>query len=148
MAKPVEDPPFHGGSRGGGRPTTPSITHGLPPRGHDRDAGVAADDELARFARLLRSKHDPPLDVAVVDKDGNCLFHVVLLQVYGNALAHAEVRRRCLNYMEAKTEHYRDFVAGSTPPPPKMTTTTMRDTTRGQRGARQLWGGGQATVGR
>ena len=45
-----------------------------PPGGHDRDAGVAgvdADDELARFARLLRSEHNPPLDVAAVDKDGN-----------------------------------------------------------------------------
>ncbi len=70
-AEPVEDPPFHGGSHGGGRPTTPSAPRGLPPGGHDRDAGVAADDELARFARLLRSKHDPPLDVAAVDEDGN-----------------------------------------------------------------------------
>jgi hypothetical protein len=44
--------------------------------------------------------------------------------------------------MEAKAEHYHDFVTGSTPPPLKMTTTTMRDTTRGQRGARQQWGAG------
>jgi hypothetical protein len=27
------------------------------------------------------------------------------LQVYGNALAHAKVRRRCLDYMEAEAEH-------------------------------------------
>ncbi len=108
------------------------------PGGHDRDAGVgAAADKLACFARLLRSKHDPPLDVPAVDEDGNCLFRVVSLQVYGNASAHAELRRRCLDYMEAVAEHYRDFVAGSAPPPSKTTTTTMRDTTRGQRGARQ-----------
>jgi hypothetical protein len=43
--------------------------------------------------------------------------------------------------MEAEAEHYRNFVAGSAPPPPKTTTATMRDTTRGQRGARQQWGG-------
>jgi hypothetical protein len=103
-----------------------------PPGGHDRDAGDGADDnKLARFARLLRSEHNPPLNVAAVDKDGNCLFHVVLLQVYGNASAHAEVKRRCLDYMEAKAEHYRDFVKGSAPPPPKTMTATMRDTTRG-----------------
>jgi hypothetical protein len=54
-----------------------------------------------------------------------------LLQVYGDASAHAKVRRRCLIYMEAKAEHYRGFVVGSAPPPPKTTTTTMRDTTRG-----------------
>ncbi len=113
-----------------------------PPRENDRDAGDGTNNnELARFARLIRSKHNPPLNVAAVDKDGNCLFCVVLLQVYGNASAHTKVRRRCLDYMEAEAEHYRDFVAGSAPPPPKTMTTTMRDTTMGQRGARQQWGG-------
>jgi hypothetical protein len=53
----------------GRRPPPPPAN--CPPGGHDRDAGVAADDELARFARLLRSKHNPPLDVPAVDKDGN-----------------------------------------------------------------------------
>ncbi len=98
-----------------------------PPGGHNRDAGDSANNnELALFARLLRSKHDPPLDVAAVDKDGNCLFSAVLLQVYGNASEHAKVRRRCLDYMEAKAKHYRDFVVGSAPPPPKTRTTTMK----------------------
>jgi hypothetical protein len=73
----------------------------------------------------------PLLSVVVVDGDGNCLFCAVLLQVYGNTLAHAKARRRCLNYMEADAEHYRNFVAGSTPPPPKRMTTTMRATMRG-----------------
>ncbi len=63
------------------------------------------------------------------------------LQVYGDASAHAKVRRRCLDYMEAKAKHYRNFVVGSVPPPLKMSTTTIRDTTREQRGARQQWGG-------
>jgi hypothetical protein len=107
-------------------PTSPSTPADRLPGGHDRDAGDgAAADKLARFARLLRSKHDPSLDVAAVDEDGNCLFRMVLLQVYGNASAHAEVRRRCLDYMEAVAEHCRNFVAGSAPPPPKTTTTTM-----------------------
>jgi hypothetical protein len=58
------------------------------PRRHNGDAGDGtAANKLAQFARLLRSKHDPPLDVAAVNKDGNCLFCIVLLQVYGNALA-------------------------------------------------------------
>ncbi len=143
LAEPVEDPPLHGGFHGGGWPTTPSTPTDCPPEGHDRNAGYGANkDKLARFARLLRSKHDPPLDVAAVDEDGNCHFRVMSLQVYGNALAHAKVRRRCLDYMEAKAEHYHNFVVGSAPPTPKTTTTTMRDTTRGQRGARQQWGGG------
>ncbi len=117
---------------------TPSAPHGPPPGGHDRDAGDGTNnDKLAPFAQLLRSKHDPPLDVPAVDKDGNCLFRVMSLQVYGNTSAHAKVRRRCFDYMEAEAEHYHDSVAGSTPPLPKTTTTTMRDTTRGQREARQ-----------
>jgi hypothetical protein len=49
----------------------PSPLADCPPGGHNRDAGVAADNELARFARLLRSEHGPPLDVVAVDKDGN-----------------------------------------------------------------------------
>jgi hypothetical protein len=53
----------------GGRPPLPPVD--CPPGGHDRDAGVAADNELACFARLLRSKHDPPLDPAAVDEDKN-----------------------------------------------------------------------------
>ncbi len=109
----------------GQRPPPPPADR--PPGGHDRDTRDSADnDKLARFSRLLRSKHDPPLDVAVVNKDGNCLFGVVSLQVYGAALVHAKVRRRCLNYMEAEAKHYRNFVAGSLPPPLKMTTTTMK----------------------
>jgi hypothetical protein len=80
----------------GRQPPPPPVDR--PPGGHDRDAGDGPnDDKLACFARLLRSEHSPPLDVAVVDEDGNCLFHGVSLQVYGNALAHTEVRRRCLD---------------------------------------------------
>jgi hypothetical protein len=53
--------------------------------------------------------------------DGNCLFGAVLLQVYGDASAHAKVRRRCLDFIEAKAkaEHYPNFVAGDRPSSPK-----------------------------
>ncbi len=62
----------------GRRPPPPPADR--PPGGNNRDAGDGADNnELALFARLLRSKHNPPLDVAAVDEDGNCLFRVVLL---------------------------------------------------------------------
>ncbi len=142
-AEPVETLPSMGDPTVADGQQAPLPPADRLPRGHDRDAGDGtAANKLARFTRLLRSKHNPPLNIKVVDKDGNCLFHVVSLQVYGNASAHAEVRRRCLDYKEAKAEHYRAFVAGSAPPLPKMTTTTMRDTTRGQREARQQWGGG------
>ncbi len=139
MAEPVEDPPFHRGSRGGGLPTSPSAP---PPRGARQGRrGRRRRQQASQLRPTPQVQARPPLNVAPVDKDGNYLFCVVLLEVYGNASAHAEVRRRCLNYMEAVAEHYCNFVAGATPPSPKTTTTTMRDTTRGQRGARQQWGG-------
>ena len=53
---------------------TPPPPADHPPRGHDgdvRDGNGTDNDKLACFARLLRSKHNPPLDVAAVDKDGN-----------------------------------------------------------------------------
>ncbi len=54
----------------GRRPPPPPVDR--PPGGHERDAEDGADDdELARFARLLRSEHNPPLAVAAVDEDGN-----------------------------------------------------------------------------
>ncbi len=62
----------------GRQPPPPPVDR--PPRGHNRDAGDSANDnELARFAQILRSKHDPPLDIAAVDEDRNCLFCIVSL---------------------------------------------------------------------
>ncbi|KAL3776433.1 hypothetical protein ACHAW5_009242 [Stephanodiscus triporus] len=90
--------------RGGDHPPPPPFSSSSP-------EDVDVDDELSRFARLLRSDHRPPLEVVRVDGDGNCLFRAVSLQVYGDATMHAEVRRRCLDFMEAEAEHYRNFVA-------------------------------------
>jgi len=39
------------------------------------------------------------LEVAEQEGDGNCLFRAVSLQVYGDSSNHAEVRRRCLDFM-------------------------------------------------
>jgi hypothetical protein len=53
----------------GRRPPPPPAD--CPPGGYNRDAKVAADNKLARFAQLLRSKHDPPLDVVAVEEEEN-----------------------------------------------------------------------------
>ncbi len=72
----------------------------------------------------------------------------MLLQVYGKASVHAKMRKRCLNYMEAKTQHYCDFVAGSAPPPPKHDDNNNKGYNKGAKGCKATVGGGQATVGR
>jgi hypothetical protein len=70
------------------------------------------DDEMSRFAELLRASHRPPLDVVRVEGDGNCLFRAVSLQVYGDVAMHAEVRTCCLDFMERESDHYHHFVVG------------------------------------
>ncbi|KAL9185647.1 hypothetical protein ACHAXT_003424 [Thalassiosira profunda] len=79
--------------------------------GDSNAAAPAGGPTLARFVRLLRTRHRPPLDVVAMDGDGNCLFRALALQVYGDPSMHAEVRRRILDFMEREADHFRDFVA-------------------------------------
>lgn len=51
------------------------------------------------------------LEMVEQEGDGNCLFRAVSLQVYGQSDNHAEVRERCLDFMEQNEEHYSAFVA-------------------------------------
>lgn len=66
---------------------------------------------LSQFTHLLRTQHNPPLDMVEMDGDGNCLFRAISLQVYGDPTMHHEVRRHCLDFMEREADHYRNFVA-------------------------------------
>ncbi len=78
----------------------------------------------------------------MVNKDKNCLFRIVSIQVYGDALVHAEVRRRCLDYMEAKAKHYHDFVVGSAPPSAKDDNNNNEGYNEGAKGGKATVGGG------
>ena len=70
-----------------------------------------ADAVLSKFIHLLRTKHNPPLDMVEMDGDGNCLFRAISLQVYGDPSMHLEVRRNCMDFMEREVDHFRNFVA-------------------------------------
>ena len=61
------------------------------------------------FQEILKSKRG--LEIVEQEGDGNCLFRAVSLQVYGDASMHAEVRERCLDFMERDPEHFSPFLA-------------------------------------
>eukprot|EP00578_Thalassiosira_sp_NH16_P021618 CAMPEP_0181085646 /NCGR_PEP_ID=MMETSP1071-20121207/5337_1 /TAXON_ID=35127 /ORGANISM="Thalassiosira sp., Strain NH16" /LENGTH=465 /DNA_ID=CAMNT_0023167455 /DNA_START=554 /DNA_END=1951 /DNA_ORIENTATION=- len=93
-------------------PATMSKTDAPPNIGdddHDNDDPDTA--AMMQFVRLLRTRHEPPLDMVEMDGDGNCLFRAVSLQVYGDPSMHAEARARCMDFMEREADHFRDFVA-------------------------------------
>ena len=45
-----------------------------------------------------------------MERDGNCLFRAVSLQVYGDAEQHSEVREQCLDFMAADEQHFGTFI--------------------------------------
>ncbi len=61
------------------------------------------------FAREIKARRG--LVVVAVPGDGNCLFRAVSKQVYGDIGMHGEVRKRCMDYMEVESDHFRPFVA-------------------------------------
>ena len=45
-----------------------------------------------------------------MEEDGNCLFRAIADQIYGDSGMHAEVRRLCMDYLEAERSHFSQFV--------------------------------------
>lgn len=62
------------------------------------------------FQQVLKKERG--LEIVEQQGDGNCLFRAVSLQVYGDASMHAEIRERCLDFMERDPEHFAPFVDG------------------------------------
>jgi len=50
------------------------------------------------------------LEMAEQEGDGNCLFRAVSLQVYGDPNNHAEVRKRCMDFMAKDEAHFAQFI--------------------------------------
>eukprot|EP01130_Rhizamoeba_saxonica_P005184 TRINITY_DN2074_c0_g1_i4.p2 TRINITY_DN2074_c0_g1~~TRINITY_DN2074_c0_g1_i4.p2 ORF type:complete len:224 (+),score=52.40 TRINITY_DN2074_c0_g1_i4:551-1222(+) len=50
------------------------------------------------------------LEIKAMARDGNCLFHTIADQIYGDPDMHDAVRRLCINYMEKERDHYSQFV--------------------------------------
>lgn len=57
-------------------------------------------DRDSPFAQALKERG---LEIRTQEGDGNCLFRAISLQVYGDANNHAEVRKRCMDFMVRKT---------------------------------------------
>lgn len=68
------------------------------------------DPTLTNFIHLLRTTHNPPLEIETMQGDGNCLFRAISLQVYGSQDMHSTVRSQCLDFLEREVDHYSHFV--------------------------------------
>jgi len=63
---------------------------------------------MASFEKSLKT--DRGLEIKEQEGDGNCLFRAISLQIYGDANMHPEIRKRCLDFMEADEPHFGQFV--------------------------------------
>lgn len=68
-------------------------------------------DRYNQYIEALQAQ-PTPLKVVSVPGDGNCLFRSVAHQVYGDYELHNLVRQCCMDYMEADSGFYSQFVEG------------------------------------
>eukprot|EP00543_Licmophora_paradoxa_P008122 CAMPEP_0202453098 /NCGR_PEP_ID=MMETSP1360-20130828/11147_1 /ASSEMBLY_ACC=CAM_ASM_000848 /TAXON_ID=515479 /ORGANISM="Licmophora paradoxa, Strain CCMP2313" /LENGTH=435 /DNA_ID=CAMNT_0049072095 /DNA_START=170 /DNA_END=1480 /DNA_ORIENTATION=+ len=64
-------------------------------------------DAPEEFIKALKERR---LEIQEQEGDGNCLFRAVSLQIYGDPSMHAEVRKRCLDFMAKEEQHFSHFV--------------------------------------
>ena len=50
------------------------------------------------------------MQIAEMDSDGNCLFRAVAFQVYGEQELHYFLRERCMDYILACQDYFKDFI--------------------------------------
>lgn len=62
---------------------------------------------LSQYQDALKKRG---LEMVEQEGDGNCLFRAVSLQVYGDPNNHAEVRKRCMDFMAKNEEHFAQFI--------------------------------------
>jgi len=91
------------------------------------DAGYNSDDEHRPLRSIVRKIDDDGvkhvsvsqlreclkkkgLEIIEMPPDGNCLFHSVADQIYGDHDYHDVVRKLCMDYMEKERNHYSQFV--------------------------------------
>jgi hypothetical protein len=86
----------------------------------DSESTLSPDDARTRrignlseqYARYADALGKQGLTVVPVLGDGNCLFRAVAHQIYGDETYHDIVRAKCLDYMEAESEFFCQFVEG------------------------------------
>lgn len=65
-----------------------------------------------RFNHYIRALQLQNLAIYSVEGDGNCLFRSIAHQIYGNQEYHSIVRAKCMDYMEANSHFFSQFVEG------------------------------------
>jgi OTU domain-containing protein 5 len=65
-----------------------------------------------RFNHYIMSLQQQHLAIYSVEGDGNCLFRSIAHQIYGNQEYHHIVRDKCMDYMEANSQFFSQFVEG------------------------------------
>ena len=52
------------------------------------------------------------MQIVNMGEDGNCLFRSISHQIYGTEEYHDILRAKCVEYLEAETTYYKDFIPG------------------------------------
>lgn len=91
-----------GGRRSGNTTSVVNGNGGRKKRSSPLTAGV-----LSQYQDALKKRG---LEMVEQEGDGNCLFRAVSLQVYGDPNNHAEVRKRCMDFMAKNEEHFAQFI--------------------------------------
>jgi len=50
------------------------------------------------------------LQINDVAGDGNCMFHSISVQAYGSMQPHSLIREKCMDYILANKDFFKDFV--------------------------------------
>jgi len=86
----------------------------LHPNNNDNDddsepnESTSTTTAMTLFEKALKSERG--LEIKEQEGDGNCLFRAISLQIYGDSNMHSEIRKRCLDFMEADEPHFGQFV--------------------------------------
>ena len=94
-------------ARSGRRSNTTSAPNGNGAGGRKKRSSPLTAGILSQYQDALKKRG---LEMVEQEGDGNCLFRAVSLQVYGDPNNHAEVRKRCMDFMAQNEEHFAQFI--------------------------------------
>ena len=83
------------------------------PRDSSRDSHTRKISEFSdRYGHYVQALEKMNLNIVQVNGDGNCLFRAVAHQIYGDEELHHIVRGFCMDYMQADSIFFSQFVEG------------------------------------
>lgn len=80
-----------------------------------KDSSISLEQsELLDWVRIerqfLQDLKSVDLDIIQVATDGNCLFHSIVIQIYGGFESHAMIRQKCMDYILLAKDFFKNFV--------------------------------------